>query len=423
MKKSIILNLLCKPVAMVISLIYAPIILEYLGVKKYGIWMTISSTANWILSFDVGIGNGLRNKLVKSIEKKEIALTKKIVSTAYISLFVISMLIVAFFLLVNLFFDWNKFFNTDEEINGTIVFTVLVVCITLVLTLVNTISFSLQKSEDVAVRAVFVQLINLFGIYFVTVLNIQANALFVVAILTGFSSIFVYLMESFRMFHSNEGLKPSIYYYDKEELHDICSLGMRFFFIQMVGVIMYSTDNIIITKLIDSEHVTSYSMVYKVFGLSLTVFNAILSPHWSKITQAKIYGDYKLIKKMIKRMLCLWIMLSAALIIAIFLYEPITTIWLHKNLLYDDGLIASMALYFIAYMYSGIFSTVLNGLGEVSIQMPVAVIAAIFNIPISILLASVAKMGSTGVCLGTVICLMFGNIIMTNQVRKIMGKK
>ena len=206
-------------------------------------------------------------------------------------------------------------------------------------------------------------------------------------------------------------------------MHNICDLGLKFFLIQIVGLILFSTDSLIITKIIDNIHVTSYNMVYKIFGLSMTIFNAILAPLWSGFTLAKSRRDYKWIKGTIKKVKMVWILFSAALLLAVFIYKPITGIWLKTKLEYDKGLVICMAVYFIVYMYSGIYSIVLNGFGEVNIQLILGIISAILNIPFSIVLANGFGLQTTGICLGTIISMMVGNIAFTIQVNKILEKE
>ena len=62
---------ICKPVSMVLSYIYVPIVLDYLGVEKYGVWSTILTILSWVSYFDIGIGNGLRNRLTESLNKHD----------------------------------------------------------------------------------------------------------------------------------------------------------------------------------------------------------------------------------------------------------------------------------------------------------------------------------------------------------------
>lgn len=421
-KKSIILNVLLKPVAMILSLLYTPIILRYLGAETYGLWTTISSTISWILTFDVGIGNGLRNKLVESLDKGDSKSSKNLVSTAYVSLSLITLVIFIFFLIINCFINWKSFFNTGENVEPVIVITVVAICVSFILSLINTISFSLQRSEQAACRAVLIQLINLAAMYFFSSRSGGGKQLIIVALITGLSPIIVYGLSSIITFSRHKSMAPSIRYFKKDELHNICDLGLKFFLIQIVGLILFSTDSLIITKIIDNTHVTSYNMVYKIFGLSMTVFNAILAPLWSGFTLAKLRHDYEWIKNTIKKVKLVWMLFSAALLLAVLVYKPITQAWLKTTLEYDNGLIICMAIYFIVYMYSGIYSIVLNGFGEVNIQLILGIVAAILNIPASIVLAKAFHLQTTGICLGTIISMMAGNIAYTIQVNKILEK-
>lgn len=422
-KKSIILNVLLKPIAMILSLLYTPVILRYLGAETYGLWTTISSTISWILTFDVGIGNGLRNRLVESLDKGDIKASKHLISTAYVSLSLITMAIFIFFLVINCFVNWNSFFNTEENVGPIIIITVIAICMSFILSLINTISFSLQRSEEAAYRGVIIQLINFIAIFFFSLRNDSGIQLTIVALITGLSPIIVYGLSSIATFSRHKTIAPSIRYFKKDELHNICDLGLKFFLIQIVGLILFSTDSLIITKIIDNIHVTSYNMVYKIFGLSMTIFNAILAPLWSGFTLAKSRRDYKWIKGTIKKVKMVWILFSAALLLAVFIYKPITGIWLKTKLEYDKGLVICMAVYFIVYMYSGIYSIVLNGFGEVNIQLILGIISAILNIPFSIVLANGFGLQTTGICLGTIISMMVGNIAFTIQVNKILEKE
>ena len=54
--------------------------IKYLGNEQYGIWSTILAIFSWIVLFDIGIGNGVRNRLAESLAKdnKEEGKSRKI---------------------------------------------------------------------------------------------------------------------------------------------------------------------------------------------------------------------------------------------------------------------------------------------------------------------------------------------------------
>ena len=61
-----------------------------LDTNKYGIWLAISSTVSWISILDIGLANGLRNKIAEYLAVKNYDPKLKIaVSSTYAILFII----------------------------------------------------------------------------------------------------------------------------------------------------------------------------------------------------------------------------------------------------------------------------------------------------------------------------------------------
>ena len=104
-KKNILAMFLLRGISILCSLIVVPLTIDYVSPYEYGIWLTISSLVAWLSFFDIGIGNGLRNKFIESIEKKEYKQARMYVSTAYaiISLVVTCVWIIA--IIASLFID------------------------------------------------------------------------------------------------------------------------------------------------------------------------------------------------------------------------------------------------------------------------------------------------------------------------------
>ena len=67
-----------------------------------GIWFTLVSVFNMFLQFDLGLGNGLRNRLTESLAQNDKELSKKYVSSAYVSIIIFTL----FFMAVYCLFAW-----------------------------------------------------------------------------------------------------------------------------------------------------------------------------------------------------------------------------------------------------------------------------------------------------------------------------
>lgn len=85
--------------------------LGYLNETEYGIWLTLSSIVTWINFFDIGLGNGLRNKLAEALAQNNKILGQEYVSTTVALLVLIMGSIFLIFIIINPFLNWNKILN------------------------------------------------------------------------------------------------------------------------------------------------------------------------------------------------------------------------------------------------------------------------------------------------------------------------
>lgn len=109
---NILFSAILKIISLATSLLIVPITINYLNNEVYGVWMTITSIIFWINTFDIGLGNGMRNYLTKAISENDFTLGGKYISTTFIILTLIAIGIGLLLLAPLLTLDFNKFFNT-----------------------------------------------------------------------------------------------------------------------------------------------------------------------------------------------------------------------------------------------------------------------------------------------------------------------
>ena len=139
----------------------------------------------------------------------------------------------------------------------------------------------------------------------------------------------------------------------------------------------------------------------------------MMAPLWSKYTVAKEQNNYDWIKKSIITLDRFLPIIACTMVIGVLFFEPVSRVWLHKELIYETGLIPSMAFYFFLQIWGSIYATVLNGIGHVNLQMILGITTALLNIPLSIFLGRNCGLGTTGVLLATVACMLITNILVT----------
>lgn len=408
---SSIVNLILKPIGMLISFLYTPILLSYLGQEKYGVWVTILSIINWITYFDLGIGNGLRNLLAVEIAKENYNEAKKSNSTAYIVLSVVTIVILVIGIIIGSLINWKSILGTKLNIEIVILISFLFICANFVLSLQKNAYFAVQESEFVALNATLVQLVNLIGV--IAISKILSGSLLSMALLFGISGVLINIVFSAFLWMRRNYLIPSVKYFDRNKLKDILQMGLMFFVLQMTSLILFTSDSILISSMYSAVQVTPYNTVNKVYGITYSFFAALLAPFWSKYTVAYNAGQFEWINKTVKKLMYLWMGGSLCILGSIPIYQKASDIWLGTHLYYDKYLISFMAIYNVLMIYGGIISTVLNGIGELRGQTILAIIQAIINIPLSIYFAKNLGLKTAGICLGTICCMLLSNIVMT----------
>lgn len=419
--KSISINVILKPVSVILSYLYAPLLLNYLGEEKYGIWATILSIISWFSYFDIGIGNGLRNLLSAKIAKNDYEGCKKSVSTAYALLLRIMMAIGGVAIIIFAILDWKMILNSKIDAKIPIIISAAFICINLILSLYQAQCYSLQRAEWVAINGVCVQILNLLGVWLLS--HTDISSLNAMAILFGLSTFIVNSFFTIGIWKSHPYFIPKFSLCDKKENHAILNVGVQFLFIQLSALILFTTDSIIISRLYGPELVTPYNIVNKVFLLFSTTFSAITAPIWSRCTLAFESGNVEWIRKAVNKLCLLLLPIGAIMFGVAFYFQTISDIWLHYELVYENGLVWMMALYIWLTLYANIYSTVMNGTGQLKIQIFVAIVSAVIHIPIAVFLAKYMNWGTTGICLSSILTTFVGNVIFTKCVSTFLKEK
>lgn len=411
--KSISINGLLKPLSMIVSLAYTPTLLRFLGDEQYGVWSTMLSVMNWVTIFDFGIAGGYRNLLSVKIAQKDDQGIREVSSTAYLFLSVIVTALFGILLIVNFFTKWDKIFNTALNVRPAVIFVIIFVCLNFIFGLTNSIFYSLQKSQYVPIISLLFQTLNLINIY---VLNrfsfFSGNKLPILALLYLASSAAVNTAVLILLWRQYKEFIPNRKFYKKEYIKPIFDYGFKLFLLQISSIILFTTDNMIITQLFSPSDVTPYSITYSCLNAVNAFFGAVVAPFWSRYTIEDMHKNYSWIKKGIRLQLIFWGVCVCGMVVLGGALDKVYNIWLGRSLNVPVLLLCSMVILKASEMFTNIFSNFLNGVSHVNVQVIVSVSAAVVNIPLSVFLASKLHLGTAGVCLGTLVCQLFGCVIL-----------
>lgn len=401
-----------------------PITIKYLGENQYGIWLTLSSVFMWLGNLDFGIGNGLRNKLAESFAKEDYQSARKYLSTAYavfaIGIFASLLIYLAIHPFINWVFILNAASYDVKSLNNFVLVVFVLFAFQFLLRLLTSLINADQKP---ALNGFITLCINILTLVIVIILYfVSQSSLYAYGIVISFIPFIVLLIASYILFRGRyKHIAPSLKHIDLKSSGNLVSLGLQFFIIQVAALIVFATDNLIITHLYDPSQVTIYNIAHKYFFFITLVFNVFLSPFWSAFTDAFVKNDFEWIQQVVKRLVQVWAVLSLATIIMIFGSDFVYRIWIGDNIQIPFSLSVAMGIFMIVSNWNNIFAFFVNGIGKIRLQFYFSIFAALINIPLSIFLAKSLNMGITGVITATIICIGFASIWAPIQYKKIIS--
>lgn len=401
-----------KGISMALSLVYVPVVLNYLGDYKYGVWASILNILSWISYFDLGIGNGLRNRLSESLASSTPRISPKVlVSSAYAILMGVVAVVAVVCGVVIAFVDWPALlsaWNVDESLLCVVELSFLGMCFSFVLTLCNSVYYALQKAQVVNLISVCQQAVMLLSVWLLSLTG--TSSLTAVAVFYVLSNILVYGAFTTYVFARNRSLAPSPRCCSREVAKDVGGLGIMFFVAQIATLVLFTTDNLIVSNLFGPEQVTVYATANKVFTVLPSLFAALVVPLWSKTTVDYARGDIVEIRVSLSKMHRLFAVAVMGVIVMVMAFKPMVRLWLGRDLGFENSLVVLMGVYAIVYMWNAVYSQIVNGLALVGFIAAIAFVQLVVNIPLSIFFASSCGLGVNGVLLGTIIAMLIHSV-------------
>ena len=421
LKKNVSLGVLFKILNIGIAFFTIPFLLKYLNTEQYGLWVTIFSIVNLIIYIDGGIANGLKTKLSEALSRNDLELAREYISTAYFSISIFSIVLLTIGIFVIYWINFKELLNTsvyENTLKITFIITLFMMTIGFVLSLYKSLFYADQKSAIVELSLLIYQALNLFLIIYA--LTYFKSTLIYVALIYGVSTILIGVVFSVTFFKKQKQISPSFKFFKKKTIYDLFGLSINFFIIQLCMIIIFSTDNVIISKLLGPSEVTSYDIVLKLFQVIITFTIIVQDPFWALYADAFEKKDYVWIKKTLKRWNVLFIPLIMFVLLLMYVAKPLIKFWLQYDLNIPTSLILCMGIFVIVRAYGIIYMYFLNGIGKIRVQLWLYILGAVINIPLSIYFVKYLNLGSSGVILGTIISMLSMTLLLPIQTFKIL---
>lgn len=388
--KNIIGSVIIRGLGLVISFFTLPAYIRFFSNDvSLGLWFSLLSIISWVLTFDFGIGNGLRNNLVSTYITGDVEKQKTLISTAYIVIGIISLVFLLICSVSSFAINWNKLLNVNVSIisSKTIKLSVFIVALSIVLQfflkLIVNILDSMRKNVFSSSLILMTTIINLL---YVLLFKSESDEIKLInlSVVYLLSSTLPYLISTLIIFKNKLKLsRPNFKYYDKKHLSSIMSLGVSFFFIQLALLIIINTDQFLISNIFGADKVVTYQIYHKLFFLIVSIFSLIASPIWSGITNAYEKKDFLWIKRIYKFMNIISIICLLALVILAVILQFVFNVWLRDETInVNYNYVFPFLIFSFSMIYLYAMTSIANGIGKLKSQMICNGIGAIIKIPI-----------------------------------------
>jgi len=396
-KKNVAASFAIKGVTILISLILVPLTISYVNSERNGIWLTLYQTVFWLNLFDIGFGNGMKNKLAEAKAMGNMELARKYISSTYAIMGIICIFIFILFCIINPFLNWNWIFEKlnismayNQEVFSLIWILIISFCFTFVFNLIKSVVTADMKPAIGSFVDMLGQMLILLGIFILS--KTTTPSLVSLGLVTGFSPVVMLILANIILFNKQyKTWRPAFKFVDFQLAKTMMNLGVKFFIMTFAAFMVNQTIYILIQGITNPVEVTNFNTASRLFSLALNALGIIVLPYWSSFTDAYTQKDFVWMQRSISQLhkffLFLLIFQLILLILSPFIYDVWVNYWMKENhnILNIPFLLSfAVCIYISATCWLNICIYPINGIGKVKLQMYSSIVEMILIIPLAL---------------------------------------
>ncbi|HZP24840.1 MAG TPA: hypothetical protein VFB04_15435, partial [Terriglobales bacterium] len=178
--------------------------------------------------------------------------------------------------------------------------------------------------------------------------------------------------------------------------------GASFFLIQAAAVVVFSSDNVVVSHYLGASEVTPYSVSWRVVGLVAVLQSLLFPALWPAYAEAYARRDYGWIRRTFAFVMKGTIGLNLLCVAGLLLFgRTAIRLWAGPAAVPTPLLLAAMCLWSLISGFMTVESCLLAALNRTGAQALLSILAAAMNLALSLLW--VRHIGSLGVIAGTIV--------------------
>ncbi len=388
-----------------ITLVSLPLAVRYLGAERYGVWATVATTSVWINLLDLGIANSLTNNISRAYAFRDKAAAARYFTNALALTGGIAACIGLMSAFVFPSINWVRLFNVTSSVSAVEISRTVAVALALTLlglpcSLASKLLAGYQELHRSNYANAAGAIGSVCGLALGIALRVSMPVLFVMSIgcLTLANLLTLIVVVGWQ----KPWLLPRPALLEFSAIRELLSSGSSFFLIQIAAVVVFSSDNLVVSHYLGASEVTPYSVTWRVVGLAAVLQSLIFPALWPAYAEAYAKQDYRWIRQTFFLTMRGTVALNLCSVVVLVAFgRGVIRIWAGAAAVPGSNLLLAMGLWAILNGFMNVESCLLAALNRIREQAVLSIIAAALNIALSILL--VRHIGALGVIGGTII--------------------
>ncbi len=398
-------GLLSKGTNLLVNLLLVPVMLRQLGAESYGLWITITGTVNMFVLLDIGIANTLTNLISEAYAADNRKLAGEYFSSAFWTVCAVSVAIGLAIALAWPSIDWPSLFNiSDPTLANSTKQAVATSVVLLLLSLPAGLAARLLAGyQEMHLANIFAALGSLGSLGGVLIGLHQGAGL--AGLVAGYAAPIVganILSLLWLIFHYKPWIRPSPRLLHLVHVRRILYSGGQFFIIQVAGLVVMNSDNLVLSHYLSPAAVTPYNVTWRLVGYVLALQGLPVGAMWPALAEAYARRDLPWIQQAYRRMrsMTLVILLVACTVLLPF-GKSIIRVWAGAAAVPGNMLLLLMCCWMCLCAVTVYQANLMGAVSRVGRQAASSGVAAAVNLALS--LWWVRSLGQAGVILATVV--------------------
>ena len=416
-------GLLGKGTSLLVGAITVPLTVRYLGSEGYGLWITISSAVAMFFVLDIGIASTLTNLISKAYAKDDKQQAAEYFVTAFWLVIGIAFTLGLLGVVLWPHIHWAFLFHVQDpalarETSWAAAAAFTAFLFALPSGLASRVLGGYQQLHLANLFAAGGSLASLIGV--IVVIQLHGRLALLVMVYAGSSALANAICLLWVCFFQKPWLKPWPSRFKKHLAGEIFHTGGQFFLIQIAGLVVFNSDNLVISHYLTPAQVTPYSVTWRVVSYITTLQALAFASLWPAYSEAYAKGDMAWIRLAYTRNR--WItlaVLAAGCAVLLSAGQHIILLWAGPAAVPSVQLLWLMCVWMVILAITTNQSCLMGATSRVKKQAVFSLVSAGANLALTILW--VRTLGIIGVLLGTVVSyLLFIVIPATLEVRSIL---